>query len=113
MAIVTVIIDENGDLMGLNTPGSEVFFDPESTVTRRASHVEPDSLVLRVLFHLLRRLGDKNQIAEWTRHWPCLWRVNTKPVGGPILDKRWYHRQDAIDAEVVFLNNFFLERGVQ
>jgi hypothetical protein len=56
--------------------------------TARASHVEPDNILLRVIFHLLRQwLGDKGHMSEFTRSWKCLWRVNMKPVGGPILCK--------------------------
>ena len=83
------------------------------------------------------RLGGKKQIDDWTRTWGCLWRVNTAPVGGPILTwddvwtakgasswagrlsqshqiATWRDRQVAIDAEVAFLNDYFLndyERG--
>lgn len=124
--IVTMTIEENGDATMLATGGSEVFTEIGETKTQRASHVEPASFVYRVIFHILRWFGDKNQIAEWTRHWPVRWRVNTSPVGGPILHyshleddygprgedgiATWWDRQEAIDAEVEFLNKYFAER---
>jgi hypothetical protein len=126
--VVTLTIEEDGDLTFLATDSADVFLEQGETITRRASHVEPVGLLLRVAFHLLRRFGTKNQIAAWTRTWPCEWRVNTKPVGGPVLTygdieprykhapvgKRivtWRNRQHAIDAEVAFLNEWFAERS--
>jgi hypothetical protein len=143
--IVTLTIEEDGNLTFLATDAADVFLEQGRTITKRASHVEPaDSLWLRIAFHLLRLLGNKNRIAAWTRTWPCRWRVNTKPVGGPVLTWRhcysdeqvaninrihttkrerwqsnarltevatWTNRQDAIDAEIKFLNDWFAERG--
>lgn len=80
----------------------------DGAVAARASHVEPDNVCLRVLFHALRQwLGDKGRMSEFTRSWPILWRVNMKPVGGPILSTRYTDRKAAIDAEVIALNKFF------
>ena len=80
----------------------------EGAVVRRASHVEPDNIFLRVLFHALRRwLGDKGRMSDFTRRWPILWQVNLQPVGGPVLVQRFYDRYAAIDAEVLALNKFF------
>lgn len=124
--VLTVTIDENGDLVYLKTDSCDVLLELGETVTKRASHVEPNNFWLRRLFHALRLAGDKNRIADWTRNWNCLWRVNTAPVGGPILRWKdtqnwrnvvfpnnvalWHNRQEAIDAEILFLNNFFLTR---
>lgn len=128
--ILTVTIDENGDLVYLKTDSCDALLELGETVTKRASHVEPDNFLLRRLFHTLRLFGDKNRIADWTRNWNCLWRVNTSPVGGPILLWRhvwgsedwmkglsgynyvalWRNRQSAIDAEIKFLNDWFLTR---
>lgn len=126
MDIITMTIEANGDAVLLATPGSEAFLDCGEVKTRRASHVEPANLVYRVAFHVLRWFGDKNQIAEWTRHWPIVWRVNTEPVGGWVLRwsdiedelgpngedgvALWLDRQEAIEAEIKFLNNYFLVR---
>jgi hypothetical protein len=110
--IVAITIEENGDLTFLKTDSADVFLEMGETVTRRASHVEPDAFWPRQAFRILRTIcGDKNMIAAWTRNWSCMWRVNTRPVGGPVLPGRWRNRQEAIDNEIVFLNTWFLERG--
>jgi hypothetical protein len=133
--VLSVIIDEHGNLEYLKTDSCDVLLELGETVTRRASHVEPADLTHRIAFHLLRSVvNDKSRIAAWTRTWNCLWRVNTAPVGGPILTwehvagfptrclswwyifdghkqiATWANRQDAIDAEIRFLNEFLLTR---
>lgn len=126
--IISVTIEESGDLTYLGTDSAKAFTEIGETTTRRASHVEPVDFWFRILFHTLRFFGDKNRIAEWTRHWRCLWRVNTKPVGGPILAWKhvypdagwkypagegiafWADRREAIEAEIKFLNNWFAVR---
>jgi hypothetical protein len=124
--IVTVTIDEQGDQVFLATDSADCFLECGEVITRRASHVEPASRYERWAFNLLRTLfSDTSAVAAWTRTWKCLWRVNTSPVGGPILTVNdvlgydyaaleypmlWLNRQDAIDAEVKFLNKFFAER---
>jgi len=48
----------------------------------RLSHIEPVSLLLRVLFRLLRAcVPDESHIAGWTRRWRCDWRINI--INGP------------------------------
>ena len=128
--IITCTIDENGDVIFLATDANDAFLNHGDVVTTRASHVEPVQLVARICFYILRWFGDKGRIAEWTRNWHVTWRVNTRPVGGPILRVKdvspspcapwmddqiafWYNRQEAIDAEIKFLNEWFLERGIQ
>lgn len=75
-------------------------------VTRRASHVEPDGFLARLAFHGLRRaFGEAGEVANWTRSWGTLWRVNMSPVGGPVLAGRWVVRQQALDAEVFWLGH--------
>jgi hypothetical protein len=138
--VMTVTIDENGDLLMLKSDAADVFLEGAEVVTKRASHVEPYDFWLRILFHILRScVKDDSALAAWTRTWRCYWRVNTAPVGGPILTwadiwrangtvkslpmvKRlsqyneiaaWHDRQKAIDNEVMFLNTYFLERGIQ
>jgi hypothetical protein len=130
--VLTVTIDENGDLLYLKSDSADVLLECGEVVQKRASHVEPASRDLRILFHALRFIfGDKGRVSEWTRNWFCLWRVNTAPVGGPILTwgdtawgrehmalamldnvAVWIDRQAAIDAEIEFLNEYFLERGI-
>ena len=128
--VLMVTIDEDGNLVYLKTSEHDIFAEMGEVVTRRASHVEPGPRYERWLFHTLRFFfGDKGRVSDWTRSWYTLWRVNTAPVGGPIL--RWKHvispcpvcmaeniyyendRQRAIDTEIIFLNKFFLERGIQ
>ena len=107
MRVISFIIDEQGDLTYLMDDAVKTMFEGEGEV-RRASHVEPDSLAFRIAFHLLRRIfGDKGRMSDLTRKWPCLWRVNTKPTAGVILPGRWHNRQEAIDAEIVYLNDWF------
>lgn len=106
---ITLTIDENGDQVFLKSDGAEMFRALGITVTRRASHVEPDAWVLRVLFHAIRKaVSDTSKAAAWTRTWACNWRVDTKPVGGPILQGRWRDRKKAIEAEIEFLNRWFV-----
>jgi hypothetical protein len=81
----------------------------EGAVVRRASHVEPDNVYLRLVFHAIRKLvADNSRLAAWTRTWGCLWRVDMSPVGGGILPIQYRYRLAAIDAEVEALNNFFI-----
>lgn len=128
--VLTVTIDENGDLIYLKTSEHDIFAELGEVITRRASHVEPLDPLLRFAFRVLRLFGDKTRVAEWTRGWECLWIVDTRPVGGPILRNKDVYdwcpptcanhnavatfavRQNAIDAEIIFLNKFFLERGI-
>ena len=123
--VVTVTIDESGDMVFLNSPEHDIFLELGETVTRRASHVEPYALIPRLLFTAIRYfVHDDSRIAAWTRGWECGWQVNTSPVGGPILT--WgdvmpcpdcmakdvyveYDRERAIRTEVEFLNTLFLE----
>ena len=129
--VVTVTIDESGDMVYLNTPENDIFMELGERITTRASHVEPYALLPRLLFTIIRYfVHDDSKLAAWTRGWNCLWRVNTKPVGGPILTcghvwhrldawgrlfadfegvAAWSKREDAISAEIEFLNRFFLE----
>jgi hypothetical protein len=128
--VMTVTIDENGDLLMLKSDSADVFLEGAEVVTKRASHVEPTGFWTRIAFHILRScVKDDSAVAAWTRTWRCTWRVNTAPVGGPILKWKhtsnwrshvfpehqaaWQDRQEAIDNEVEFLNTYFLERGIQ
>ena len=126
--IVTITIEDDGNLTFLATESSDVFLELGRVVTRRASHVEPAAFWDRQAFRVLRTLfTDDSRVAAWTRTWNTLWRVDTRPVGGPILlckhvwDTRpgdnyiamFSDRQEAIAAEVKFLNQFFAERGTK
>jgi hypothetical protein len=109
--VATLIIDEvTGDITFLVTPAAAAFLTDDAVV-RRGSHVEPNNWTLRIVFHALRQwLGDKGRMSDFTRSWKILWRVNTKPTAGVILPQRYTNRQEAIDAEVTFLNRYFEEK---
>jgi len=105
--LVTIIDLDTAEAIWLMTPDAPII---EGAIVQRGSHVEPVNPILRCAFHLLRQwLGDKGRMSNFTRSWPCLWRVNMKPVGGPILPQTYVNRLAAIDAEVVALNKFFIE----
>lgn len=102
---VTVVVRDDGELVCLDNDSTAWLKPLGHVTTRRASHVEPDKWPLRLIFHVLRWFfGDKGWMATFTRHWPCLWRVNVSPLHGPILPGRWRDRQEAIEAEVEWLN---------
>ncbi len=112
--IVTLTIDEQGDAIFLASPENDVFLELGSVITKRASHVLPTRWIYRQAFRLLRMMfGDKGRVAQWTREWNTTWLVDTRPVGGPKLPEHFISRQDAIDREVQFLNQWFLERGIR
>jgi hypothetical protein len=123
--VVTVTIDESGDMVYLNTPENDIFMELGERITARASNVLPVDFWHRQAFRILRTLfGDYGRIAQWTREWSTRWYVDTRPVGGPVLCwahlgyaglpdasdiAEWDDRASAIRAEVNFLNRFFLE----
>lgn len=75
---------------------------------RRASHVEPCNVALRLAFRLLRRtFGERGAISDWTRRWPCLWRVDLAPSCGPVLGP-FKDRGVAIACEVNWLERNYL-----
>jgi hypothetical protein len=109
----TLIIDERGDCVIVLTQAAKTLFLSSTTAaeSRRASHVEPVSFVLRLVFRAVRSLvSDDSRIAAWSRLWPCLWQVDMRPVGGGILPVHFSNRLAAIDAEVEALNNHFTWR---
>ena len=83
-------------------------FDDELGLThRRASHVEPVNPVLRAVFHFVRsRCTDDSKLAAWTRKWPCRWRARI--FDGPVLGP-FSRRSDAIESEIEFLQQRFIE----
>lgn len=105
---VLVSIDEFGCARFLVNSDSQGLLTVDCTV-KRASHVEPVNFALRVLFYLLRFLfTDTGKVADWTRNWPCYWRVNLAPVGGPIMPADFAKRSTAIEYEVAWLEDYFL-----
>jgi hypothetical protein len=81
----------------------------EGALVRRASHVEPVSKTLRVIFHGLRSMfGEYGWVADFTRRWSCAWRINLAPISGPTLPQTYNNRAEAIDAEINYLNEHFI-----
>jgi len=77
---------------------------------RRASHVEPTNLLLRWVFHLIRkRVDDDSRMAMFTRFWPCRWRARI--FDGPTLGPFW-RRSKAIEAEQEWLTNNWILEGL-
>lgn len=105
----TVSIDDStGDYSFLLSNLSVSLLD-ESSIVNRASHVEPCNILARMAFYALRAMfGESGRVSEVTRAYPGLWRVNLSPVNGPILPHAYSVRQDAIDAEVHWLEANFL-----
>lgn len=107
MQPITVTIEDGAVRFLLNEDTAPLVED--GAITRRASHVEPDGAVLRAVFHGLRFVfGDHGRVAELTRLLPCVWRVNLAPSNGPVLPGRWTDRRQAIEAEIVWLNENFI-----
>ena len=53
-----------------------------TTTTKRFSHIRPVSLLLCILFRIIRRwFGDKGKAAAWTRLWPCEWEATIITTG--------------------------------
>jgi len=110
--VVTVTIDESGDMVYLKTPESDIFMELGERITRRASHVIPSRFWPRLAFKTIRYfVHDDSASAHWCRTWRGPWMVDTTPTAGVVLEGRWMIRQDAIDAEIAFLNSWFLERS--
>jgi hypothetical protein len=99
-----VRISPDGTVQFINKAALDRLKAAGPVVLRRASHVEPAAAPLRWLFHLLRgACGEAGAVAAFTRAWPCRWRVNLGPSGGPVLPARYRDRELAIDAEVAWL----------
>jgi hypothetical protein len=106
MQIVTVFIEADASVTFLKSPLT-AGFNLGPSVTRRASHVQPNNVALRLVFQLLRLVfGDTGAVAATTRAWPCLWRADMRPIGGPVLQGRWRNRQTAINVEEEFFNKY-------
>jgi hypothetical protein len=96
-----IIIDQAGRIQMIVGHGPDLTGAGRAS-RRRASHVEPVSWPLRLLFHGIRSVAhDDSAAAAWTRSWRCLWRVRI--IGGPVLAGGWRDRAAAIAAEVQWL----------
>ena len=106
--ILFSVDDSTGNTKFLVNELSRSFLD-DFSVIQRASHVEPVNGILRIVFFALRAMfGEYGSMAQFTRLWPCLWRVNLSPVAGPILPTVHRDRAQAIDAEISWLESNFL-----
>jgi hypothetical protein len=106
--MIISVDDTNGNVTFLVNEISSALID-DSSYVRRASHVEPINPFLRIVFYTLRGIfGDYGKMAEITRKWACQWRVNLAPVNGPVLPAIYRNRQDAINAEISWLETNFL-----
>ncbi len=109
METFTVSIDDStGESRFLVSPATSFLLDDSSSI-KRASHVEPINIAWRICFYILRSLfGEYGKVATFTRAWHIQWRVNLSPVQGPILPNHYSDRSEAINAEIVWLENNFL-----
>lgn len=108
MQSVEITFTPDGEIRFLVSEGTTSLLTSEAVV-RRASHVEPVSRPLRILFHGLRTaFGEYGWMSDLTRRWRCLWRVNMAPVGHGVLPDLYLNRQDAIQAEIDYLNREFI-----
>jgi hypothetical protein len=100
--------DTTGEYRFLVSESSQFLLE-DSSLVRRASHVEPVNLILRFTFYVLRAMfGEYGRMAAFTRQWRIQWRVNLSPVNGPILPQTWTDRAQAINAEIDWLETNFL-----
>lgn len=108
MKTITITIDEEGNQLFIKGAGTDVFLSLGDYTTQRGSHVAPVNPVLNITFRMIRALvTDSSKVASWTRTWGCLWCAEI--VNGPILWASGTTRTKAIEAEVSYLNNQFLE----
>jgi hypothetical protein len=106
---ITISIDDSTGEARFLVNGLSACFLDETSVIKRASHVEPVSLMPRLAFYMARAVfGEYGKVTESTRAWSCLWRVNLSPIDGPILPEVYKDRSQAIDAEIAYLEAYFL-----
>lgn len=106
---ITISIDpQSGSVSFLVSESTKNFLSDEAII-RRASHVEPTNPLLRWLFHGVRYVfGEDSRAGNWTRRWPVKWRVNLFPIDGPILSVIYNNRDEAIQAEIDWLERNWL-----
>lgn len=105
---ILVKISRTGNLTFLANEHTQAFGQIGTRKTKRASHVVPVSLPLRLAFQVLRLLvRDESRAAEWTRGWRCEWQADLSPVSGPVLGP-YTSRKAAIFDEVEWLNKNIL-----
>ena len=108
MQTVMVKIDASGNVICLHTPVTAAMF-PEAVEHPRASFVEPLKLWQVCIFRALRAaFGDEGRVANWTRDWKCQWIVDCRPINGPMHLRVFSNRAEAIEFEILWLNQNFL-----
>jgi hypothetical protein len=80
------LVAKNGELHAIYDDALVPLFDGASVETRRASHVEPHSGFC----------GD------------TCWSADMRPIGGPVFSG-FKTRQEALDAEVRYINRHVIE----
>jgi carbon storage regulator len=102
------IVIEKGKLRSIYNRELEAYYARLNPQRNRASWVEPQNLVLRCLFHVVRWcVSDNSRMAQWTRDWSCQWRINLARSSGPVLGP-YTSRLEAISAEVAWLRDNWL-----
>ena len=100
---MNIHVTPDGKLRFLAVPQLQPLSGLGRAEMRRASHIVPQSTVLRVLFRLLRScVPDDSRCAEWTRRWRCQWLADLRISDGPILGP-FPVRHQALAAELDWL----------
>jgi len=110
MESVVVSIDTEGTATYLVNEHTKGLF-PDAQEPRRATHIEPELLPLRLAFRALRKaFGDDGTVAAWTRSWTIgTWQADFTPIGESIVHGFQSHAQ-AVRFEVYWLQNHWLGR---
>lgn len=96
---VTVTFDANGNVQHIKSPDLDFLESLGQRKHIRASHVVPVNFLLRWIFVFLRKwVRDDSTAAAFTRTWPCRWKVDLAPSGGPVLGP-FQRRSTALAAE--------------
>ncbi len=99
-----IFIGNDGEIKGIKSQLTQELGLPFS---KRVSNVEPVNRVWRYCFYWIRkRVTDDSRLAEFTRHWPCMWqaKIHDGPVLGPFKS-----RKSAISAEILYINFRMIE----
>ena len=105
---VTITFQPDGTMRFIDKPELATMYEFGIKERLRASRVEPVSPLLRRAFYWIRdRVRDDSPLAAFTRRWPCKWQVDLELSGGPVIGP-FNRRQDAIDAEVRWLEEHIL-----
>jgi hypothetical protein len=88
-------IDKTGTIRWLTPPPVEMRF--MRVTKQRFSEIVPLNLWLLVAFRILRLLfGEKGVVSDWTRTWPCRWKMKILSTGYTTTGT---NRQALVDLE--------------